>query len=100
MKRIMKWLSRLFFACTIGFSFPKITIDFISGNTLLRGLVLTLCGFLGKLATAPFAKPMNCITAMLLWQGMGGRGEFSFLILDDSLQVKNNFILFIYFFKE
>ena len=97
MKFFVAWGTRLFFACTIGFTFPPLSVLF-SVSALVQGLALTAAAIVGKCAVAPFAmaavsSPVNdndyeeeCVLPCATFAAaMNGRGEFSFLIAADSL---------------
>ncbi|MES1911094.1 MAG: hypothetical protein MHM6MM_003581 [Cercozoa sp. M6MM] len=99
----MRWLVRLFFACTIGFSLPSL-IDrdgeqtkFWKSGTLAKASILFACAFFGKLPVAAFAhkttlrvrgahtdpteRTLPIAQKVLVYAlAMSGRGEFSFLL--------------------
>ena len=89
MKVLVAWGTRLFFACTIGFTFPSIQVLF-SSSAALQGLALAAAAVLGKSILAPFALAAveskaaytDSIFDMAMFAvAMNGRGEFSFLIV-------------------
>eukprot|EP00943_MAST-04B_sp_MAST-4B-sp1_P001754 g1754.t1 len=74
----------LFFACTIGFSFPFMNGMFLP-ESLLKGLGLLFVALIGKMPTGLIgAKPLEFKSAMRFSAAMNGRGEFSFLIAKEA----------------
>lgn len=78
MKRLMSWLLRLFFACTIGFEVP---IQDVWTGEIMLNTTLFFTAIVGKLATGIFAPtPWNFNDAMKLGFAMSAWGEFAFII--------------------
>ena len=74
----------LFFACTIGFSFPFMNGMFLP-ESLSKGLGLLFVALIGKMPTGLIgAKPLEFKSAMRFSAAMNGRGEFSFLIAKEA----------------
>ncbi|KAH8094296.1 sodium/hydrogen exchanger family-like protein [Aureococcus anophagefferens] len=80
-KRVMHWLLRLFFACTIGFErrFEIPVTECFKAGTLAKAGLLVCCIF-GKLAMGCFAQPRDADHFWILAFAWGEWGEFSFLI--------------------
>lgn len=76
-KRVMAWLLKFFFACTIGFEIP--VGHFGNVATLARAGLLFLC-ITGKLAMGFFAVPLTVDNFWILSFAWSEWGEFSFLI--------------------
>eukprot|EP01084_Bolivina_argentea_P055901 102389_1 len=79
MQKIMHWLLRIFFSCTIGFEVP--ILDFLVPNVVLTGLIYFLSIF-GKLATGFFAiiKPIGVTEFLTIGCSMSAWGEFGFIL--------------------
>lgn len=93
MKRLMHWLLRLFFSCTIGFEVP---IQDVWTGEIIRNTFLFFIPVVGKLATAIFAPPpFRWIDGFKLGSAMSAWGEFAFIIAtvsrDDHLLDKDQF---------
>ena len=77
-KRVMQWLLRFFFACTIGFEIPLRELG--QTGTLTRAGMLLPC-MAGKLAMGAFhPPPATCEGFWTLAWAWGEWGEYSFLI--------------------
>ena len=76
-EKILSWLVRVFFACTIGFEVP--IRDLWTGPVLARAGVF-LVAALGKIATGLFAKPLTRVEAMKIGFAMSAWGEFAFIV--------------------
>lgn len=88
MKRLMAWLLRLFFACTIGFEVP---IKDVWTKEIISKTFLFFVPIVGKLATGIFAPaPWRFIDACKLGSAMSAWGEFAFIIATAS---KNDHLL-------
>jgi len=85
-KKICLWMTRLFFAGTIALTVPELEGQFFTGKVFLRAAVLAVCGLLGKMTVGLYATPLKCNTFNFLGWGMGGRGEFSFLIAKEAYE--------------
>mmetsp|Transcript_53439 Transcript_53439/g.105416 ORF Transcript_53439/g.105416 Transcript_53439/m.105416 type:complete len:660 (+) Transcript_53439:52-2031(+) len=76
-KRIMKWLLRLFFSATVGFEVP---IDaFWTPKVLGMGFAL-FGAILGKMSLGFFATPLDLPSFLLVAFSMSTWGEFAFII--------------------
>lgn len=84
--QILRWGSALFFAATIGFGVPSFTSSggLFEPTALLRALPLILVAIVGKFSVGFLSKPLNWVSFFKFGFGMGGRGEFSFLIADQA----------------
>lgn len=75
-KRIMRWLLRIFFSCTVGFQVP--IQAFWRGPVLAKG-----CAFffavLGKVAMGIFAQPLTKDSFLIVGASMATWGEFAFV---------------------
>ena len=76
-EKILSWLIRIFFACTIGFEVP--IRDLWSAPVLARAAVFMLAA-LGKVATGGFARPFNAHEAAKIGFAMSAWGEFAFIV--------------------
>lgn len=76
-EKILSWLVRVFFACSIGFEVP--IRDLWSGPVLARTGVFLLAG-LGKVGTGLFAKPFSAVEAAKIGFAMSAWGEFAFIV--------------------
>jgi len=76
-KRIMQWLLRIFFACTIGFEIP--IRDFWSPKVLGNAVVYMLA-ILGKLSAGFWAAPFKASEFWKIAFAMSAWGEFAFII--------------------
>eukprot|EP01083_Nonionella_stella_P209283 758792_1 len=76
-KRIMQWMLRVFFACTIGFAVP--IMDFWSKPVLFGGL-LYFVAIIGKILTGVFAKPLCVSEFFTIGFSMSAWGEFAFIL--------------------
>ena len=90
-KRILKWLLRIFFACTVGFSIPA--NEFTNPRVVTMGLAF-FTAIIGKLAMGLFAYPLTIHSFLVVGFAMSAWGEFAFivassahamLLLDDDL---------------
>lgn len=78
MKRLMAWLLRLFFSCTIGFEVP---IKDVWTAEIMTNTLIFFTAILGKLATGMFAPaPWRLLDAIKLGSAMSAWGEFAFII--------------------
>eukprot|EP01084_Bolivina_argentea_P314685 545059_1 len=82
-KRIMQWMLRVFFACTIGFAVP--IMDFWSKPVLFGGL-LYFVAIIGKILTGVFAKPLCVSEFFTIGFSMSAWGEFAFILATASFQ--------------
>ena len=76
-EKILSWLIRVFFACTIGFEVP--IRDLWTAPVLARAAVFMLAA-LGKVATGAFARPFNAHEAAKIGFAMSAWGEFAFIV--------------------
>jgi len=76
-KRIMQWMLRIFFACTIGFAVP--IQDFWSVPVVTSALMY-LVAIIGKIATGIFAKPLTVPEFFTIAFSMSAWGEFAFIL--------------------
>ena len=76
-EKILSWLIRVFFACTIGFEVP--IRDLWTAPVLARAAVFMLAAF-GKVATGLFARPFNAHEAAKIGFAMSAWGEFAFIV--------------------
>eukprot|EP00484_Ammonia_sp_Unknown_P000784 CAMPEP_0197021680 /NCGR_PEP_ID=MMETSP1384-20130603/2627_1 /TAXON_ID=29189 /ORGANISM="Ammonia sp." /LENGTH=1130 /DNA_ID=CAMNT_0042449567 /DNA_START=117 /DNA_END=3509 /DNA_ORIENTATION=- len=76
-KRIMQWMLRVFFACTIGFAVP--IQDFWSKPVIIGGL-LYFVAIIGKILTGIFAKPLTVTEFFTIAFSMSAWGEFAFIL--------------------
>ena len=79
MKRIVRWGSALFFAGTIGFSVPSLSVLF-SPAAASRGILLLLAAALGKSFVGFFTSPLTCSNVCKFAAAMNARGEFNFQV--------------------
>ena len=82
-KRILSWMLRVFFACTIGFAIP--VKDFGSGQVIGRGLIYFLSA-IGKIVTGFFGRPLNKKEFFTIGFSMSAWGEFAFIIATASYE--------------
>jgi predicted Kef-type K+ transport protein len=85
-KRVLQWLMRIFFACSIGFQVP--IKDFASGEVIWQGLIFTLA-LLGKIAVG-FMVPnftqsrrftmFHLRDCLITGFSMAAEGEFAFVL--------------------
>eukprot|EP00475_Leptophrys_vorax_P039876 TRINITY_DN7299_c0_g1_i1.p2 TRINITY_DN7299_c0_g1~~TRINITY_DN7299_c0_g1_i1.p2 ORF type:complete len:638 (+),score=155.24 TRINITY_DN7299_c0_g1_i1:285-1916(+) len=81
--KIVPWLMRVFFSATIGFTIPSLVTA--TGWTLRAfgiGAVLAIIAILGKMSTGLYSWQSNL--RAVIGTSMCGRGEFSFLIINQS----------------
>ena len=76
-RKILGWLVKIFFACTIGFEVP--IRDLWNGRVLSRAAAF-LVAALGKVGTGLFAKPFNWREAKIIGFAMAAWGEFAFIV--------------------
>ena len=76
-EKILSWLIRVFFACTIGFEVP--IRDLWTGPVLARAAVFMIAAF-GKVATGLFARPLTAVEASKIGFAMSAWGEFAFIV--------------------
>ena len=76
-EKILSWLIRVFFACTIGFEVP--IRDLWTGPVLARAAVFMMAAF-GKVATGLFARPLTAVEASKIGFAMSAWGEFAFIV--------------------
>ena len=76
-EKILSWLVRVFFACSIGFEVP--IRDLWTGPVLARTGVF-LVAALGKIGTGLFAKPFSATEAAKIGFAMSAWGEFAFIV--------------------
>ena len=77
-KRILSWLLRIFFACTIGFEIP--IKSFGDGQVLAYATILMLA-ILGKLVTGFFAHRVTTDNVLTISFAMSAWGEFAFIVV-------------------
>lgn len=76
-KRILKWLLRLFFACTVGFQIPASEF----GNAKVIGMGFAFfCAIVGKLLMGFFANPFTLYSFLVVGFAMSAWGEFAFIV--------------------
>ncbi|KAK7248125.1 Sodium/hydrogen exchanger protein [Aureococcus anophagefferens] len=85
-KRVMQWLMRFFFACTIGFSIPITKILHL--GTLGKASLL-FSTMVGKLAMGLFAQPLDGDHFWILALAWGEWGEMSFFIAAAAFKKKH-----------
>ena len=83
MKRILYWLLRIFFSCTIGFAIP--IKEFANGKVIGQGLLFCVCG-IGKVVTGLFGRPMTKKEFFSIGFSMSAWGEFAFIIATASYE--------------
>ena len=71
-EKILSWLIRVFFACTIGFEVP--IRDLWTGPVLARAAVFMIAAF-GKIATGLFARPLTAVEASKIGFAMSAWGR-------------------------
>jgi len=86
-KRLLQWLMRIFFACTIGFQVP--IMDFADATIIWQGLVFCLAWVIGKISVG-FMVPNfsqskrytgnHLRDCMVTGFSMAAEGEFAFVI--------------------
>jgi Kef-type K+ transport system membrane component KefB len=76
-KRVLTWMIRVFFACTIGFSIP--IKDFWTGGVWIKAGVFLAC-MSGKFAIGLLSTPPTTDMMLTLAFAWGEWGEFSFII--------------------
>jgi len=76
-KRVLQWMLRIFFACTIGFAIP--IKEFTSPAVLIRGSVYCIAG-IGKIVQGFFAQPLNAKDFFIVGFSMSAWGEFAFIL--------------------
>merc|ERR1719216_566540 len=76
-KRVLQWMLRIFFACTIGFAIP--IKEFTSPAVLIRGFVYCIAG-IGKIVQGFFAQPLNAKDFFIVGFSMSAWGEFAFIL--------------------
>merc|ERR1719464_2472777 len=76
-KRVLQWMLRIFFACTIGFAIP--IKEFTSPAVLIRGFVYCIAG-IGKLVQGFFSQPLNAKDFFIVGFSMSAWGEFAFIL--------------------
>merc|ERR1719319_1366126 len=76
-KRVLQWMLRIFFACTIGFAIP--IKEFTSPAVLIRGFVYCIAG-IGKVVQGFFAQPLNTKDFFIVGFSMSAWGEFAFIL--------------------
>jgi Kef-type K+ transport system membrane component KefB len=77
-KRILSWLLRIFFACTIGFEIP--IKSFGDGQVIAYAMILMLAIF-GKLITGFFAHRVTTDNVLTISFAMSAWGEFAFIVV-------------------
>ena len=82
-KRILSWMLRVFFGCTIGFAIP--IQQFTSPVVLKQGFLYCLCMF-GKIITGFFGRPLNKKEFLTVGFSMSAWGEFAFIIATASYE--------------
>jgi len=80
-QRVMTWLLRLFFACTIGFEVP--IRDVWEAEIIQHTWLFFLC-LIGKIATGIFAPSLDCLEFFKLGFAMSAWGEFAFILATTS----------------
>ena len=82
-KRILYWMLRVFFACTIGFAIP--IKEFTNAKVISRGLIYCVCA-VGKIVTGFFGRPLNKKEFLTIGFSMSAWGEFAFIIATASYE--------------
>ena len=77
LKRLLQWLLRLFFACTIGFEIP--VRQFASAEVVHRACVFFIA-ILGKVSTGVWAVPLSIPEFFKVGFAMATWGEFAFIV--------------------
>mmetsp|Transcript_5925 Transcript_5925/g.10299 ORF Transcript_5925/g.10299 Transcript_5925/m.10299 type:complete len:672 (+) Transcript_5925:419-2434(+) len=86
-KRVLCWLLRIFFACTIGFEIP---VKKFGNPTVIAHGFLLLIAITGKLATGLLVRPFIKFDALVVSFAMAAWGEFAFIVI---LYAKDNGIV-------
>ena len=82
-KRILQWMLRVFFACTIGFAIP--IKEFGSFQVISKGLLYCLA-VVGKIITGSFGRPLDTKEFLTVGFSMSAWGEFAFIIATASYE--------------
>jgi len=80
-QRVMTWLMRLFFACTIGFEVP--IRDVWEAEIISHTWIFFSC-LIGKIATGIFAPNFDLLEGLKLGFAMSAWGEFAFILATTS----------------
>jgi len=80
-QRVMTWLMRLFFACTIGFEVP--IRDVWEAEIISHTWIFFSC-LIGKIATGIFAPDLDLLEGLKLGFAMSAWGEFAFILATTS----------------
>ena len=86
---LINWGTRLFFSATIGFGVPKVETGdggLLSAEAIWKGVVLGLCGLVGKMFVGFLASPLSLNSFLVFGIAMQGRGEFSFILADEAAE--------------
>jgi len=76
-KRLQTWLTRIFFAATVGFGVP---VRRFGSALVWRRAVVFWCATLGKLLAGIFGVPRKAPQMLTLGFAMASLGEFSFIV--------------------
>jgi len=79
--RVLTWLMRLFFACTIGFEVP--IRDVWEAEIISHTWIFFSC-LIGKIATGIFAPDLDLLEGLKLGFAMSAWGEFAFILATTS----------------
>mmetsp|Transcript_16213 Transcript_16213/g.31390 ORF Transcript_16213/g.31390 Transcript_16213/m.31390 type:complete len:720 (+) Transcript_16213:549-2708(+) len=82
-KRILAWLLRIFFGCSIAFEVP---VRSFASAVVVRNAFLFLIALFGKIATCIWARPLNKFNAMVIAAAMCALGEFAFIVVVNARQ--------------
>ncbi|GBG23964.1 NapA type Na+/H+ antiporter [Hondaea fermentalgiana] len=77
-KRILTWLLRIFFGCTIAFEVP---IESFTSLEVVKDAFIILVALVGKMATFIWARPLNRFNALVVASAMSALGEFAFIVV-------------------
>lgn len=77
-KRILTWLLRIFFGCTIAFEIP---VSSFANVEVVKHAAMILIALIGKIATFIWARPLTKFNAMVVSTAMSALGEFAFIVV-------------------
>jgi hypothetical protein len=84
-KRVLFWLMKIFFSCSIGFEIP---IKHLWTAKIIGNAALFFIAIIGKLLTGVFARPsIFHPNALVIAFAMAAWGEFAFILAKDSRDV-------------
>ncbi|GBG30310.1 Hypothetical Protein FCC1311_065292 [Hondaea fermentalgiana] len=77
-KRILSWLLRIFFGCTIAFEVP---VRAFASVEVVKNAFIILLALSGKMATFIWARPLTKFNALVVASAMSALGEFAFIVV-------------------